>query len=84
MYFNCRILPFLNDFLNLVVFLTFSVFLVTVIQASFILYIHSNLQGVMITPYSGFIFGGVIFTPKRSLKNSFSGVKMTPDIEVLK
>ena len=31
MYFNCRILAFLNDFLNLVVFLTFSVFLVTVI-----------------------------------------------------
>ena len=29
-------------------------------------------------------FGGVILTPKRSLKNSFSGVKVTPDIEELK
>ena len=26
----------------------------------------------------------MILTPKRSLKNSFSGVKMTPDIEELK
>ena len=31
MYFNCCILAFLNDFLNLAAFLTFSVFLVTVI-----------------------------------------------------
>ena len=29
-------------------------------------------------------FCGVILTPKRSLKNSFSGVKVTPDIEELK
>ena len=29
------------------------------------------------------IFGGVILTPKRSLQNSFSGVKVTPDIEEL-
>ena len=29
-------------------------------------------------------FWGVILTPKRSLKNSFSGVKVTPDIEELK
>ena len=28
--------------------------------------------------------GGVILTPKRGLKNSFSGVKVTPDIEELK
>ena len=27
---------------------------------------------------------GVFSTPKRSLKNSFSGVKITPDIEELK
>ena len=37
-----------------------------------------------LTPYSGVIFRGVILTPKRSLKNSFSGVKVTPDIEELK
>ena len=30
------------------------------------------------------IFLGVILTPKRSLKNSSSGVKVTPDIEELK
>ena len=29
-------------------------------------------------------FGGVILTPKRSLKNAFSGVQITPDIEELK
>ena len=52
--------------------------------------IHSNFQGVIVTPlveltpYSGVIFWGVILTPKRSLKNSFSGVKVTPDIEELK
>ena len=53
---------------------------------------HSNFEGVIITPlvgtnltpYSGVIFWGVILTPKRSLKNSFSGVKVTPDIEELK
>ena len=44
-----------------------------------------NFQGVIITPpYNGVIFRGVILTPKRSLKNSFSGVKVTPDIEELK
>ena len=37
-----------------------------------------------LTPYSGVILGGVILTPKRSLKNSFSGVKVIPDIEELK
>jgi len=37
-----------------------------------------------LTPYSGVIFCGVILTPKRSLKNSFSAVKVTPDIEELK
>ena len=42
------------------------------------------VHGVDLTPYSGVIFGGAILTPKRSLKNSFSGVKMTPDIEELK
>ena len=54
---------------------------------------HSNFQGVInnnsssgvnLTPYSGVIFWGVILTPKGSLKNSFSGVKVTPDIEELK
>ena len=42
------------------------------------------MHGVDLTPYSGVILGGAILTPKRSLKNSFSGVKMTPDIEELK
>ena len=52
---------------------------------------HSNFQsyinsssGVNLTPYSGVVFWGVILTPKRSLKNSFSEVKITPDIEELK
>ena len=40
--------------------------------------------GANLTPYSGIIFWGVILTPKRSLKDSFSGVKMTPGIEELK
>ena len=40
-------------------------------------------SGVNLTPYGGVIFWGVILTPKRSLKNSFSGVKMTPDIQEL-
>ena len=39
-------------------------------------------SGAKLTPFSGVIFGGVILTPKRSLKNSFSGVKETPDIEL--
>ena len=50
--------------------------------------LHGNFQGVIsnnsssganLTPY-----GGVILTPERSLNNSFSGVKVTPDIEELK
>ena len=41
-------------------------------------------SGANLTPYNGVIFWGVILTPKRSLKNSFSGVKVTPDIEELK
>ena len=41
-------------------------------------------SGTNLTPYNGVIFWGVILTPKRSLKNSFSGVKVTPDIEELK
>ena len=41
-------------------------------------------SGANLTPYSGVIFEGVILTPKRSLKNSFSVVKVTPDIEELK
>ena len=52
---------------------------------------HSNFQGVIITssganltPYCGVIFWGVILTPTRGLKNSFSGVKVTPDIDDLK
>jgi len=41
-------------------------------------------SGVNLTPYSGVIFiWGVILTPKRSLKKSFAGVKMTPDIDEL-
>ena len=54
--------------------------------------VHCNFQGVInnsssaanLTPYSGVIFRGVTLTPKRSLKNSFSGVKVTPDTEELK
>ena len=51
--------------------------------------LHSNFQGVIITPLaggvdiiplSGFFLGGgrgrFFLTPKRSLKNSFSGLKM--------
>ena len=45
---------------------------------------NNSSSGVNLTPYSGVIFRGVILTPKRSLKNSFSGIKMTPDIEELK
>ena len=48
------------------------------------LYNNDSSSGVNLTPYSGVIFWGVILTPKRSLKNSFSGVKVTPDIEELK
>ena len=50
----------------------------TVIFKSF----NNSSSGVNLNPYSVFFFG-VILTPKRSLKNSFSGVKMTPDIEEL-
>ena len=45
-------------------------------------YNHSS-SGVNLTPYSGIIFFGVILTPKRSLKNSFPGVKITPDLELI-
>ena len=44
----------------------------------------NSSSGVNLTLNSGVIFWGVILTSKRSLKNSFSGVKMTPDIEELK
>ena len=44
----------------------------------------NSSSGANLTPYTGVIFGGVILTPKRSLKNSFSGVKVTPDNEELK
>ena len=53
---------------------------------------HSNFQGIQVnnsssgvnlTPYSDVIYFGVILTPKRSLKNSFSGVKTTPDLELI-
>ena len=47
----------------------------TVISTSY----NNSSSGVNLTSYSG-----VILTPKRSLKNSFSGVKMIPDIEELK
>ena len=45
---------------------------------------NNSSSGVNLTPYSEVIFRGVILTPKRSLKNSFSGVKATLDIEELK
>ena len=45
---------------------------------------NNSSSGANLTPYSGVIFWGVILTPKRSLKNSFSGSKVTPDIEELK
>ena len=53
--------------------------------------LHSNFQ-VIITPLVGLIwlltvkfsFWGVFFNSKKSLNNSFSGVKVTPDIEELK
>ena len=44
---------------------------------------HSS-SGVNLTPYSGVIFGGSYFNSKKELKNSFSGVKLTPDVEELK
>ena len=37
--------------------------------------IFNSSSGANLTPYSGVMFGGVILTPKRSLKNSFLGVK---------
>ena len=46
--------------------------------------IFNSSSEANLTPYSEVIFWGVILTPKRSLKNSFSGVKVTPDIEELK
>ena len=45
---------------------------------------NNSSSGADLTRQSGVIFWGVILTPKRSLKNSFSGVKVTPDIEELK
>ena len=45
---------------------------------------NNSSRGANLTPYSDVIFLRVILTPKRSLKNSFSGVKVTPDIEKLK
>ena len=45
---------------------------------------NNSSSGVNLTSYSEAIFGGVMLTPKRSLKNSFSGVKTTPNIEELK
>ena len=45
---------------------------------------NNSSSGAHLTPYSRVIFRGVTLTPKRSLKNSFSGVKVTPDIEELK
>ena len=41
--------------------------------------IYNSSSGVNLTPHSG-----VILTPKRSLKNFFSGFKMTPDVKELK
>ena len=52
----------------------------TIISRSY----NNSSSGANSTPYSGVNFWGVILTPKRSLKNSFSGVKVTPDIEELK
>ena len=52
----------------------------TVVSRSY----NNSSSGVNSPRYSGGIFWGVILTPKRSLKNSFSGVKVTPDIEELK
>ena len=54
--------------------------------------LHSNFQGVIITPLVELIwlltvelfFGGVFFNSEKSLNNSFSGVKVTPDIEEIK
>ena len=45
---------------------------------------NDSSSGANLTLYSGVIFWGVILTPKSSLKNFFSGVKVTPDIEELK
>ena len=50
----------------------------TVIFKSF----NNSSSGVNLNPYSVFFFG-VILTPKRSLKNSFSGVKSTLDLELI-
>ena len=42
---------------------------------------NNSSGGVNLTPYSGVIVLGVILTPKRSLRTSFSGVKITQDLE---
>ena len=49
-----------------------------------VIFKDNSSSGASLTPYSGVIFWRVLLTPKRSLKNSFSGVKVTPDIEELK
>ena len=51
--------------------------------------LHNIFQGLIITPLGGggglfTPYSGVILSPKRSLKNNFSGVKITPDIVELK
>ena len=65
----------------------------TLRKVNLISYAHSNFQGVInrnsssavnLNSYSEAIFWGILLTPKRSLKNSFSGVKIPPDIEELK
>ena len=43
---------------------------------------NNSFSRVNLTPYSEVICLGVILTPKRSLRNSFSGVKIAPDLEL--
>ena len=45
---------------------------------------NNSSSGVNLTPYRGVILGGIILTPKRSLKNFSFGVDITPGIEELK
>ena len=45
---------------------------------------NNSSSGVNLTPYNKVNLRGVMLIPKWSLKDSFSGVKMTPDIEELK
>ena len=51
----------------------------TVIFKSF----NNSSSGDNLNPNSVFFLCGGILTPKRSLKNSFSGVKVAPDLELL-